>query len=62
MKIVNNNYKPSYGINFKNVYLDNNRVITAKKVNRSIQRISRSAKITEIKDYIMKIIKRIFNK
>ena len=61
MKVASNSYR-TYGVSFKNVYLDNNRVLTAKKVDRYVNRIAREAKLTEIKESVIKFVKRIFNK
>lgn len=62
MRVTNDNYKVNSAINFKNVYLDNNRICTLKKVNRVITKISIGATITEMADSVRNFIKRIFNK
>ena len=62
MKITNDSYKVYSGINFKNVYLDNNRIMTMKEVDRYIKRIALEATIAEKVNAVKMFIKRIFNK
>lgn len=63
MRITNDNYKVYSGVNFKSgIYLDNGRVWTLKKVDKVIKEISIEATFIEIKDSIIKFVKRIFNK
>ena len=62
MKITNDSYKIYSSINFKNVYLNNNRIMPAKYVDRYIKKISRHATVMKIADSVENFIKRIFNK
>ena len=62
MKITNDNYKVYSGINFKNVYLDNHRIITRKEVDKYIKKIALEAAITDKINAFKEFIKRIFSK
>ena len=62
MRVAFDNYKSHTGINFKNVYLDNQRILTQKKVDRTLKKISRKSEFEEIKDTIKNFLKRIFSK
>ena len=62
MKITNNNYRAYSEVNFKNVYLNNNRIMTEKTVKRELNKIEREAIFTEMMNSIKRFIKRIFKK
>lgn len=62
MRITNDNYKVYYGTNFRNVYLDNNRIMTEKKVNSELRRAIMKFTIEEKLDKFINFIKNIFKK
>ncbi len=62
MKITNNNYRVYSEVNFKNVYLNNNRIMTEKTVKRELNKIEREAIFTKMMNSIKRFIKRIFKK
>ncbi len=62
MKITNNNYRVYSEVNFKNVYLNKNRIMTEKTVKRELNKIEREAIFTKMMNSIKRFIKRIFKK
>ncbi len=62
MRVTNGNCNTCTRVNFKNIYLDNGRIITQKEVNKTIRKISREASFICVKEDIINFLKRIFNK